>query len=140
MQQQTSGTLYCVPTPIGNLEDITLRALRILREVDAIVCEDTRQTVKLLNHYEIQKPLISFYTHNQVHRLPHIIEMLRSGKNCALVSDSGTPGLPTQGRPGCSALSLETHRQPAESKAPPGVWLVLAPAHPQGCHLSTTSR
>jgi 16S rRNA (cytidine1402-2'-O)-methyltransferase len=91
------GTLYLVPTPIGNLEDITLRALRVLKEADAVICEDTRQTVKLLNHYEIKKPLVSFYTYNQQRRIPGIIRDLLSGKNLALVSDSGTPGISDPG-------------------------------------------
>jgi 16S rRNA (cytidine1402-2'-O)-methyltransferase len=89
--------LYLVPTPIGNLEDITLRALRVLREADLVVCEDTRQTVKLLNHYQIQKPLLSFYTYNQRQRIPHIAAELEAGKTIALVSDSGTPGISDPG-------------------------------------------
>ena len=92
-----SGTLYVVPTPIGNLEDITLRALRVLREVDSVVCEDTRRTAQLLNYYQVRKPLISFFTYNQVRRLPEIIRGLREGKNLALVSDSGTPGISDPG-------------------------------------------
>ncbi len=85
------GMLYIVPTPIGNLDDITCRGLSVLRDVDLIVCEDTRQTVKLLNHYGIKKPLVSFYTQNQYRRLPEITRHLMEGKKIALVSDSGTP-------------------------------------------------
>lgn len=91
------GILFVVPTPIGNLEDITLRAIRILQEADTIVCEDTRQTVKLLSHLKISKPLVSFYTQNQLKRIPQIISMLDSGKNIALVSDCGTPSISDPG-------------------------------------------
>ena len=92
-----TGILYVVPTPIGNLEDITLRALRILRECDFIACEDTRQSLKLLTHFEISKPLVSFYSYNQQHRLPQIIAKLCGGKKVALVSDSGTPAVSDPG-------------------------------------------
>lgn len=87
------GKLYIVATPIGNLEDITLRALRVLKEVDLIAAEDTRQTLKLLNHYEINKPLISYHRHNEETKSEILIEKLRNGKNIALVSDAGTPGI-----------------------------------------------
>ncbi|HEX4167288.1 MAG TPA: 16S rRNA (cytidine(1402)-2'-O)-methyltransferase [Bryobacteraceae bacterium] len=86
------GTLYLVATPIGNLEDITLRALRILREeVAAIACEDTRQTQKLLTHYEIHKPLLSYHEHNEASRTAELLALLVEGKSVALVSDAGTP-------------------------------------------------
>lgn len=88
-----SGTLYIVATPIGNLEDITLRALRILKEVDVIAAEDTRHTLKLLNHYEISKPLISYHRHNEDKKTDVLIEKLKNGENIALVSDAGTPGI-----------------------------------------------
>lgn len=85
------GTLYVVATPIGNLEDITLRALRILREVDQIACEDTRQTRKLLDRHGISKPLVSYHEHNEQARAGELLRALEAGKNIALVSDAGTP-------------------------------------------------
>ncbi len=87
------GTLYIVATPIGNLEDITLRAIRILKEVDLIAAEDTRHTLKLLNHLEISKPLISYHRHNEEVKSDILIEKLQQGSNIALVSDAGTPGI-----------------------------------------------
>lgn len=87
------GTLYIVATPIGNLEDITLRAIRILKEVDLIAAEDTRHTLKLLNHLEISKPLISYHRHNEEVKSDILIEKLQQGNNIALVSDAGTPGI-----------------------------------------------
>ncbi len=85
--------LYIVATPIGNLEDISARALRILKEVDTIICEDTRVTKKLLDHYQIVKPLLSYHAQSPARRVTEIVELLREGKNVALVSDAGTPGI-----------------------------------------------
>jgi 16S rRNA (cytidine1402-2'-O)-methyltransferase len=85
------GTLYIVSTPIGNLEDITLRALRILKEVDLILCEDTRETGKILKHYDIQNKTNSYHANSKLSKIDSIIEMLQDGKQIALVSDAGTP-------------------------------------------------
>ncbi len=85
------GTLYIVATPIGNLEDITIRALRILREADLIACEDTRHTRKLLAHYDISRPTVSYHEHNERERAPELIARLESNAKIALVSDAGTP-------------------------------------------------
>jgi len=89
--------LYIVATPIGNLEDISLRALRILKEVDLILCEDTRRTQKLLNYYQIKKKTLSYHQHSKLKRTKEIIDLLKKGKNLALVSDSGTPGVSDPG-------------------------------------------
>jgi 16S rRNA (cytidine1402-2'-O)-methyltransferase len=85
--------LYLVPTPIGNLKDITLRALDVLKEVDVILAEDTRNTSKLLNHYAINKPLSPYHQHNEHKVLQHLIDQLAVGKNMAVVTDAGTPGI-----------------------------------------------
>jgi 16S rRNA (cytidine1402-2'-O)-methyltransferase len=86
-----SGTLYLVATPIGNLEDVTYRAVRVLREVDLIACEDTRHTRKLLDHYGISKPLTSYHEHNEAERAEELASKLMAGTNVALVSDAGMP-------------------------------------------------
>lgn len=93
------GKLYVVATPIGNLEDLTFRALRILRGASAIACEDTRQTQKLLNKFRIKKPLISYYQPRERQKIPLIIKKLKDGEDVALVTDSGTPGLSDPGYP-----------------------------------------
>jgi 16S rRNA (cytidine1402-2'-O)-methyltransferase len=92
-----TGRLFVVATPIGNLADITLRALKILAEVDVIAAEDTRRTLKLLNHYQISKPLVSYHSQNEAERAPELIRQLQAGKSMALVSDAGTPGFSDPG-------------------------------------------
>ncbi|HWB86454.1 MAG TPA: 16S rRNA (cytidine(1402)-2'-O)-methyltransferase [Bryobacteraceae bacterium] len=115
-----AGLLYVVATPIGNLEDITYRAVRVLGEADLIACEDTRQTRKLLDHYGIQKPTVSYHEHNEMERTPELAARLRDGAVIALVSDAGMPlvsdpgyrlvraavadGIPVQPVPGASAV------------------------------------
>src|SRR5579864_2250540 len=89
--------LYLVATPIGNLEDITLRALRVLRNVDRIACEDTRQTQKLLNHFNIQTPTVSYHMHNEGSRTEELTAELKQGERIAVVSDAGTPGVADPG-------------------------------------------
>lgn len=94
---QAVNTLYVVATPIGNLSDITLRALEILRSVDFIACEDTRVTKKLLGRHDIDKPLLSFHHHSPEKKFSEIADMLKKGKSIALVSDAGTPGISDPG-------------------------------------------
>src|SRR3989338_6746414 len=91
------GALFVIATPIGNLKDITLRALETLKQVDLIACEDTRHTQKLLTHYQIQKPLTSLFEHNERLKVPSLIRQLQEGKTIGLVSDAGTPGISDPG-------------------------------------------
>lgn len=93
-----AGKLFVCPTPIGNLEDITYRTLRVLNEVDLIAAEDTRHTIKLLNHFEINKPLTSYHEHNKQTKGPILVEKLLEGTNIALVSDAGMPGISDPGQ------------------------------------------
>lgn len=99
--------IYLVATPIGNLEDITLRALRVLKQADLIACEDTRQTQKLLNHFGIEKPTVSYHEHNEASRAAELIEKLAQGARIAVVSDAGMPGISD---PGFRLVSLAIER------------------------------
>src|SRR3954463_15627453 len=92
-----AGVLYIVATPIGNLEDITLRAIRVLKEADLIACEDTRQTQKLLNHYGIEKKTVSYHEHNELTRAAELVKDLEEGMKIAVVSDAGMPGISDPG-------------------------------------------
>ena len=118
------GTLYIVATPIGNLKDITLRAIGALKEVDFILCEDSRQTIKLLQKYEISKPLISYFQHSKVAKTDYILEQLEKGKKLALVTDAGTPGISV---PGNQLVKLVVSRLPDVQIIPlPGPSALLA--------------
>ena len=98
-ESRAGGTLYLVPTPIGNLEDMTFRAIRHLKEADLILAEDTRNTIKLLNHFEIETPMQSFHEHSQADRLQPLLERLAQGQDLALVSDAGMPLINDPGHP-----------------------------------------
>jgi len=106
-ERDLAPSLYFVATPIGNLEDITLRAIRVLKQADLIACEDTRQTRKLLNHYGIETRTISYHEHNEASRAAELIEKLAQGERIAVVSDAGTPGISD---PGPRLLSLAIQR------------------------------
>jgi 16S rRNA (cytidine1402-2'-O)-methyltransferase len=106
-EQKKSGTLYVVATPIGNLEDITYRAVRVLKEADLIACEDTRHTAKLLTHYGIDKPTVSYHEHNEAARAEELVAKLEQGVNVAQVSDAGMPGISD---PGYRVIKLAIER------------------------------
>lgn len=103
------ATLYIVATPIGNLRDITLRALEVMKSVDSILCEDTRVTKKILNHYEIKKSTISYHTHSKITKIDKIIDILKEGRDLALVSDAGTPTIQD---PGAKLVSIIKEKLP----------------------------
>lgn len=117
-----SGTLYVVATPIGNLEDVTLRALRILRDVSLIAAEDTRRTARLLQHYSISTPTTSLHEHNERARAPRLIERLQQGESVALVTDAGTPGVSDPG----AHLVAEARAAGIRVEAIPGPSAVMA--------------
>jgi 16S rRNA (cytidine1402-2'-O)-methyltransferase len=98
MRMKNAGTLYIVSTPIGNLSDITLRALEVFKSVDTIACEDTRVTGRLLEHFGVKKPLVSYFQHSKLSKIDYLISELKSGKNIALVTDAGTPGISDPGQ------------------------------------------
>lgn len=108
--------LYIVPTPVGNLEDITLRAIRVLKEADVILSEDTRTSSVLLRHFDIHTPLVSYHMHNEHERMGKIIDLLKEGKTIALISDAGTPGISDPG----FLLSRECRREGLEVQCLPG--------------------
>jgi 16S rRNA (cytidine1402-2'-O)-methyltransferase len=116
--------LYLVPTPIGNLEDITLRAIRILKEAHLILAEDTRKTSILLRHYEIKTPVISYHQHNEHHLTPQIVERVGNGETIAIVTDAGTPGISDPGFllvRECVALGIKTECLPGATAFVPAL-------------------
>ena len=92
-----SGTLYLCATPIGNLEDMTFRCIRVLKEADLIAAEDTRNSIKLLNHFEIRTPMTSYHEYNKIEKGRKLVERLLTGENVALITDAGTPGISDPG-------------------------------------------
>lgn len=120
--KETGGTLFVVATPLGNLDDLTFRSVKCLKEVDLIACEDTRRTSKLLNHLGIKKPLISCYEHNEVARIDELLERIGAGANVALVSDAGTPTISDPG----FALVRAAHERGLKVSPVPGPSAVIA--------------
>jgi len=111
--------LYIVATPIGNLEDLTFRVLKTLKEVDLILCEDTRVTKKLLDHYEIKTPTLSYHQHSKLQKIDYILDLLKKGQNLALVSDAGTPGISDPGNKLIQEILRFTETRPLEIKIVP---------------------
>ena len=124
--------LYLVPTPIGNLEDITLRALRILREVDLIACEDTRTSGVLLSHYDIETPTTSYHDHNERDMAPRLIDRMQAGQSLALISDAGSPGISDPGFylvRECWRHDIEVQALPGPTAIVPALTASALPAH-----------
>lgn len=125
-----NNVLYIISTPIGNLHDITLRALKTLKGVDLILCEDTRTTKKLLSHYDIKTPTLSYHQHSKLKKIDYILDLLKQGKNLALVSDAGTPGISD---PGNKLISLVTEKTKTIEIIPiPGPSAVISAASISG--------
>lgn len=123
LPKEKKGTLYVIATPIGNMGDITLRGLEILKSVDFVAAEDTRQTGKLLSHYGIHKPMLSYFEHNKARRGPQIIERLLSGEDAAIVSDAGTPGISD---PGADIIKAAAEKNIPVTMAPGPVAGIMA--------------
>ena len=129
---QTTGTLYICATPIGNMEDITVRVLRILKEVDLIIAEDTRRTLKLLNYYDIKKPVESCHRHNEKKKMEFFLKKLQAGESIALVSDAGTPIISDPGEEFvklCINNNIQITSLPGPSAVIDGLVLSGLPAH-----------
>ncbi len=125
------STLYIVSTPIGNLEDVSKRALRTLSEVDLILCEDTRVTKKLLDRYKIKTPTLSYHQHSELKKVEYIIQLLKEGKNLVLVSDAGTPGISDPGNKLIARL-IEVEPRSVKIMPVPGASAVTAAASMAG--------
>ena len=124
MEQNTAGKLYLCATPIGNLEDITIRVLNTLKEVDLIAAEDTRHSIKLLNHYGIKTPMTSYHEFNKVEKARYLVEKLKEGVNIALITDAGTPGISDPGFllvRTCAAEGIEIQTLPGATACIPAV-------------------
>lgn len=127
-----AGTLYFVPTPIGNLEDMTFRAIKVLKEVDYILCEDTRTSGVLLKHYQIVKPLKSYHLHNEHHTTEKVVTDLYNGQNIAIITDAGTPGISDPGyllSRACAEQGIETICLPGATAFVPALVVSGLPNH-----------